>query len=69
MPSVTLHGEVCDLQLGGPGLREVEILPRRNDHVCAVTLLRAPRGEPAPDRVVRELRLAFAAPRPTTGRR
>lgn len=59
MGPIALRTRGLELQIGGAGFREVEVLRRKNDWICAVTLLRAPAGEPAPRRVVRMLRVSL----------
>ncbi len=59
MPPVVLCGERHQLQLGGAGLREVEVFARKNSWVCAVTLLRAPVGEAPPRSVTRAISAAW----------
>ncbi len=48
MSPVSLRNGTTALEIGGPGVREVEIFPRANDYICATTLLRTPAGEAPP---------------------
>ena len=55
---VRLRGQQHELSIGASGLREAELFARRNDHVCALTLLRTHAEEAPPARCVRRLQLS-----------
>ncbi|PIE24775.1 MAG: hypothetical protein CSA62_02790 [Planctomycetota bacterium] len=56
------------LIVNGPGLREVELLPRKNDQLLMLTLARCPEGEAAPSRLRRRFRLIWRSAGTLDGR-
>ena len=61
MLPLSLRGQGHELQVGALGLREAEVFARRNDHVCALTLLRTHTDEAPPPHCVRRVRLSARA--------
>ncbi len=59
---VRLHHKEGSLHVEGPGLREIELLSYKNEHVLAITLVRSRAQDPASLR--REFRLAWYPPTP-----
>ena len=57
------------LEVSGPGWREMEILPYKNDHLLALTLHRAPREWQAPDQILRKVTLRSLDPVPESRER
>ncbi len=59
---ISLQTKGAHLEICGPGWREMEVLPYKNDHLVALTLYRAPRDWQAPDQIVRKITLRSLDP-------
>jgi len=54
-----LRTKDINIEISGPGWREMEVYPYKNDHILALTLYRAPREWQAPQRIARRVTLRF----------
>lgn len=59
---LSLSAKALSLSIEGPGWREMELFPHKNNHLLALTVYRAPFGWQAPDRIVRKLHVRLGGP-------
>jgi hypothetical protein len=54
---ISVHTKGASLEIGGPGWREMEVFPSKNDFFVALTLYRAPSEWQPPSEIVRRVSL------------